>query len=151
VKNLGGEIVTDVKECTHLITNKIRKTLKFLSCLGRSVFIIGDRWLEESNKAKMFLSTNQFIRQNNYINQIIFKFEFSFVSSIGPITYTLNDQHTEKQYKFSLQTSLLKSKQNPLLQGWKFMLKYEDSPDEELTFNNIKSMINFDTKFFFQN
>ena len=56
IENLGGEIVTDVRECTHLITNKIRKTFKFLSCLSRSVHIIGDRWLEESNKNKMFLS-----------------------------------------------------------------------------------------------
>lgn len=56
IENLGGEIVTDVRECTHLITNKIRKTFKFLSCLGRSVHIIGDRWLDESNKNKMFLS-----------------------------------------------------------------------------------------------
>jgi len=56
IENLGGEIVTDVRECTHLITNKIRKTFKFLSCLARSVHIIGDRWLEESNKNKMFLS-----------------------------------------------------------------------------------------------
>lgn len=60
---------------------------------------------------------------------------------IDPITYSLNDKVTEKHYKFNLETSLLKSKTNPLLQDWTFLLKYEDSPDEELTFNNIKSNI----------
>lgn len=56
IKNLGGETTTNVKECTHLITNKVRKTLKFLCCVSRSVHILSDRWLEESNRQKTFLS-----------------------------------------------------------------------------------------------
>lgn len=56
VANLGGQIVTDCHECTHLVTNKIRKTYKFLSCLSRGAHILNERWLEESNKSKMFLS-----------------------------------------------------------------------------------------------
>ena len=64
----------------------------------------------------------------------------AFLFFVDPITYSLNDKVTEKHYKFNLETSLLKSKSNPLLQDWTFLLKYEDSPEEELTFNNIKGI-----------
>ena len=49
-------MVTDPKECTHLITNKVYKSTKFLSCVSRGIPIITERWLEESLRAKMFLS-----------------------------------------------------------------------------------------------
>ena len=56
VTNLGGQVVTDVRECTHLVTNKIRKTYKFLSCVSKGASILNERWLQESNKSKMFQS-----------------------------------------------------------------------------------------------
>ena len=114
ITNLGGEIVNDPKDATHLITNKIRKTCKFLSCLNKGVFIVNERWLEESNKAKMFAN---------------------------PSAYALADSQCEKQYKFSLQTSLLKAKNQQLFQDWKFILIHEDSPQEELSRSDIKTII----------
>ena len=59
--------------------------------------------------------------------------------NLGPITYKLVDAHTEKMYKFSLQTSLLKARLSPLFHGWTFLLRYTDSPSEELTVSNIIS------------
>jgi hypothetical protein len=56
ITSLGGHITTDPKECTHLITNKIIKSCKFLSCVSRGVPILSERWLDESYRAKMFLS-----------------------------------------------------------------------------------------------
>ena len=114
ITNLGGQLVTDVKECTHLITNKVRKTYKFLSCLSRGAHILNDRWLEESNKSKMFLNTT---------------------------TFALQDAQSEKHYKFTLQTSLQKAKMTPLLSDWKFLLVHEDSPNEELSRDDIKLII----------
>jgi hypothetical protein len=51
----------------------------------------------------------------------------------------LHDPVTEKHYKFSLQTSLLKAKSSPLLSGWKFLVKYEQKPGEELSVEDVKS------------
>jgi hypothetical protein len=65
IANLGGQLVTDCHECTHLVTNKVRKTYKFLSCLSRGTFILNERWLEESNKSKMFLSGEYLFRLKN--------------------------------------------------------------------------------------
>jgi hypothetical protein len=114
IANLGGEIVNDPKDATHLITNKIRKSCKFLSCLNKGVFIVNERWLEESNKAKTFAN---------------------------PSAYALSDSQCEKQYKFSLQTSLLKAKSQQLFQDWKFILIHEDSPQEELSRSDIRIII----------
>ena len=56
VKQLGGEVTTDVKQCTYLITNKIIKSWKFLSCLSRGIPIVNERWLDECHKSKLFIS-----------------------------------------------------------------------------------------------
>ncbi len=112
--NLGGEIVNDPRDATHLITNKIRKSCKFLSCLNKGVFIVNERWLDESNKAKTFAN---------------------------PSAYALTDSQCEKQCKFSLQTSLLKAKSQQLFQDWKFILIHENSPQEELSRSDIQTII----------
>jgi len=113
VQDLGGQTVTDVKECTHLITNKIRRTYKFLSCLNRGTLILNERWLDECSKNKMFSNT---------------------------ITFALKDDKFEKQHKFTLQTSLTRSKSSPLFKDWKFFIKCEDN-DPEMTVDNIKTII----------
>lgn len=113
VANLGGQIVTDCHECTHLVTNKIRKTYKFLSCLSRGTFILNERWLDESNKSKMFLNTASF---------------------------ALSDVQSEKRYKFTLQSSLTKAKSSPLLEGWKFLIIHQDE-NQEMSCNDIKIII----------
>jgi hypothetical protein len=113
IANLGGQIVTDCHDCTHLVTNKIRKTYKFLSCLSRGTFILNERWLDESNKSKMFLNTASF---------------------------ALSDVQAEKRYKFTLQSSLTKAKSSPLLEGWQFLVIHQDE-NQEMSCNDIKIII----------
>ena len=55
VTTLGGELVDSVHDCTHLITDKVRRTVKFLCCMARGVIIITPNWLEDSKTAKMFI------------------------------------------------------------------------------------------------
>jgi hypothetical protein len=59
----------------------------------------------------------------------------------GPATFALVDTQSEKQNKFSLQTSLLKAKSSPLLDGWSFVLAHEDSPSEELSCSDLQTII----------
>ncbi|KAJ8305619.1 hypothetical protein KUTeg_016164 [Tegillarca granosa] len=50
VKDLGGELVSSVYDCTHLVTDKVRRTVKFLCCLSRGIPIVMPTWLENCNQ-----------------------------------------------------------------------------------------------------
>ena len=60
VKKLGGEMVDSVYQCTHLVTNKVRRTMKFLCCLSRGSLIVSSKWLSESALAGHFLPAKPF-------------------------------------------------------------------------------------------
>eukprot|EP00057_Strongylocentrotus_purpuratus_P029467 XP_011683941.1 PREDICTED: mediator of DNA damage checkpoint protein 1 [Strongylocentrotus purpuratus] len=92
VTTLGGELVDSVHECTHLITDKVRRTVKFLCCMARGIIIITPNWLEDSKTAKMF---------------------------IDPGPFQLKDKASERRHGFNLQTSLQKASQARLLTGYK--------------------------------
>ena len=55
VHDLGGEMVDSVYRCTHLIMDKVRRTVKFLCCLSRGCLIVSSNWLSESALAGQFL------------------------------------------------------------------------------------------------
>jgi hypothetical protein len=56
IKALGGELVNDIRDCTHLIAKKVTRSIKFLSCLLKGLPILNNHWIEESFLSKMFLS-----------------------------------------------------------------------------------------------
>lgn len=58
VKTLGGELVETVQECTHLISDQVRRTAKFLCQAARGHPIVDCEWLENSKHAGMFLGKN---------------------------------------------------------------------------------------------
>ena len=51
ISKLGGRITSNVCEATHLITDKVRRTIKFLSCLARGCEILSSDWLTKSKMA----------------------------------------------------------------------------------------------------
>jgi hypothetical protein len=68
IKTLGGTLVEkDVIEelmnghMTHLVTDKIRRTVKFLCALGKAQHIVSIDWIDQSKKSKQFLSESEFI------------------------------------------------------------------------------------------
>lgn len=44
---LGGTLADSVFECTHLVTDRVRRTLKFLCALARGVPIVTPAWLDQ--------------------------------------------------------------------------------------------------------
>jgi hypothetical protein len=112
IENLGGLIVTDCKETTHLITEKIEINCKFLSCLNKGAFIVNENWLDQSNDAKTFLKTTNFI---------------------------VSDLQTEKQYQFNLLTTLNKTKSSAILKNWNFILMPQIN--DILSFSDLKVVI----------
>ena len=55
VNSLGGILEIDINKTTHLITDKIRRTFKFLCCLARGCEILSVDWLSKSRKAGRFV------------------------------------------------------------------------------------------------
>ncbi|XP_052777838.1 mediator of DNA damage checkpoint protein 1-like [Mya arenaria] len=90
VKDLGGELVGDVTMVTHLVTDQVRRTMKFLCCVARGVPIVSPEWLKASKDSGMFLD---------------------------PTPFLVKDDASEKKYKFILHLSLDRARDKPMLQG----------------------------------
>ncbi len=76
ITELGGELVDSVYECTHLVTDKVRRTVKFLCCLSRGCLIVKSDWLAESARAGHFLSAEPFLIRDSISER---QFNFSLV------------------------------------------------------------------------
>eukprot|EP01080_Neovahlkampfia_damariscottae_P001707 gene1707-476_t len=82
VVKLGGTISEDLNEITHLITDKVHRTKKFL-CALNNCSIVSLKWLNDSNRKKEFLDEEKYI---------------------------LRDIKAEKQFNFDMLESLKKRK-----------------------------------------
>lgn len=91
VQKLGGEMVDSVFQCTHLVTDKVRRTVKFLCCLSRGCTIISTNWLNKCEAEGRFMPCE---------------------------TFVIKDKTNERMYKFTLKESIAKARSSPLLQGW---------------------------------
>lgn len=50
---LGGSLASSVAEASHLVTDRIRRTVKFLCALGRGIPILSLAWLHEVRSQEM--------------------------------------------------------------------------------------------------
>ncbi|NXU97188.1 MDC1 protein, partial [Cettia cetti] len=87
---LGTE-ATSVTDCSHLVTDGIRRTLKFLCALGRGVPIVTPQWLLESSHSGRPLSPGPFLPR---------------------------DPPRERRFGFRLRPALARARAQPLLQGY---------------------------------
>ncbi|NXA00761.1 MDC1 protein, partial [Nesospiza acunhae] len=88
---LGGTEATSVHDCSHLVTDGIRRTLKFLCALGRGVPIVTPQWLLESCHSGRPLSPGPFLPR---------------------------DPPCERRFGFRLRPALARARERPLLQGY---------------------------------
>ncbi|NWV79043.1 MDC1 protein, partial [Dasyornis broadbenti] len=61
---LGGTEATSVHDCSHLVTDGIRRTLKFLCALARGIPIVTPEWLIQSSRSGRALSPGPFLPQD---------------------------------------------------------------------------------------
>jgi len=54
VSELGGQVTEDSNLCTVLVTDKVRRTTKFLSMAAKGAPIVGPEWLKKSGSEKGF-------------------------------------------------------------------------------------------------
>ncbi|NXR81795.1 MDC1 protein, partial [Pycnonotus jocosus] len=88
---LGGTEATSVRDCSHLVTDGIRRTLKFLCALGRGVPIVTPQWLLQSSHSGRPLSPDPFLPR---------------------------DPSCERRFGFWLRPALAQARARPLLQGY---------------------------------
>nr|XP_035976306.1 mediator of DNA damage checkpoint protein 1 isoform X5 [Halichoerus grypus] len=88
---LGGSLASSVAEASHLVTDRVRRTVKFLCALGRGIPILSLDWLHQSRKAGCFLP---------------------------PDEYVVTDPEQEKNFGFSLRDALSRARERRLLEGY---------------------------------
>uniref|UniRef100_A0A3P9PBT4 Mediator of DNA damage checkpoint protein 1 n=1 Tax=Poecilia reticulata TaxID=8081 RepID=A0A3P9PBT4_POERE len=99
---LGGAMARGVSDMNCLVTDKVRRTVKFLCAVAKGVPVVTTRWLEQSGKAGSFLS---------------------------PLAFVVNDPEQEKKFSFSLQESLRTASSQPLLQGYEIHVTKSVKPE----------------------
>ncbi|KAG5856238.1 hypothetical protein ANANG_G00005930 [Anguilla anguilla] len=87
---------------THLVTDKVRRTVKFLCAVARGVPIVTTDWLEKSGRRGSFLPPSEFL---------------------------VKDAEQEKKFSFRLEQSLLTAHAQPLLQGYEVHVTRSVKPD----------------------
>nr|XP_026692424.1 mediator of DNA damage checkpoint protein 1-like [Ciona intestinalis] len=90
VSDLGGHMTDDVLECTHLITDKIRRTVKFMCAVVRGAYILNCDWLKDSKKQWRFLPEEDYELREDHNNS----------------TSSSTSTSLEDQFNFNLHESL---------------------------------------------
>ncbi|KAJ7985614.1 hypothetical protein DPEC_G00353900 [Dallia pectoralis] len=102
VFHLGGSLAKGVSDMTHLVTDKVRRTVKFLCAVARGVPIITTDWLDKCGKAGSFLSTDRFL---------------------------VKDRDQERKFSFCLEESLKAASTQQLLQGYQVHVTRSVQPE----------------------
>ncbi|XP_020371789.2 PAX-interacting protein 1 [Rhincodon typus] len=92
---LGGEVAESAQKCTHLVANKVTRTVKFLTAISTVNHIVTLEWLEESFKSQKFIDEQNFV---------------------------LRDAEAEVLFCFSLEESLKRAQSAPLFKGKYFYI-----------------------------
>ncbi|XP_032414794.1 mediator of DNA damage checkpoint protein 1 isoform X2 [Xiphophorus hellerii] len=99
---LGGAMARGISDMNCLVTDKVRRTVKFLCAVAKGVPVVTTQWLEKSGKAGSFLS---------------------------PLDFIVKDLEQEKKFSFSLQESLRTASSQPLLQGYEIHVTKSVQPE----------------------
>ncbi|KAM9722692.1 mediator of DNA damage checkpoint protein 1 isoform 2-T3 [Menidia menidia] len=99
---LGGSLAEGVADMNCLVTDKVRRTVKFLCAVARGIPVVTTDWLEKSGKAGSFLSPGAFV---------------------------VKDPEQEKKFSFCLQDSLRTASGRRLLQGYEIHVTKSVKPE----------------------
>lgn len=91
VKSLGGTVAGTTSACTHLVTDKFRRTVKALSCIAKGIPVVGTNWLDKCTESGHF---------------------------VDHVPFLLKDKAAERHLGFNLEETLRSASQEGILQGW---------------------------------
>ncbi|KAL5240814.1 hypothetical protein ACI65C_008224 [Semiaphis heraclei] len=95
VEKTGGTVTDEITQCSVLVTDKIRCTMKILSAIARGCPIVNANWVKHSYTVKKFQDVDDFI---------------------------IVDKDAERKYKFQLKESLAKAKTKRLFDGYNVLV-----------------------------
>ena len=98
---LGGVVTDQPRDCSHLVMDRLARTINFLMCLPRVKFVIGLQWMVQSGEAGRFISEKG---------------------------HMLTDPQMEKKYSFSLAKTLTRSNRDKLYIGKVFYISPSVTP-----------------------
>ncbi|XP_040550293.1 mediator of DNA damage checkpoint protein 1-like [Gallus gallus] len=101
---LGGSMAASVFDCTHLVTDRVRRTIKFLCAVARGIAIVTPTWLHESSRSGRILPPGPFL---------------------------VRDSQQEQHFGFSLSQALSRARRRPLLQGYEIHVTPSVRPEPE--------------------
>ncbi|XP_029440718.1 mediator of DNA damage checkpoint protein 1 isoform X4 [Rhinatrema bivittatum] len=104
VRRLGGKMAESVHECTHLVTDRVRRTVKFLCALARGIPIVTLDWLEKCGRKGYF---------------------------VCPYGSLVKDAEQEQNFSFSLSGSLQRAFQGRLFKGYEIHVTPNVKPEPE--------------------
>ncbi|XP_048117206.1 mediator of DNA damage checkpoint protein 1 [Alosa alosa] len=102
VARLGGSMAKGVSDMTHLVTDAVRRTVKFMCAVARGVPIVTPDWLKKCGRAGSFLPADEFL---------------------------VKDAEQERKFNFRLQESLSVASSQPLLQGYEIHVTRSVKPE----------------------
>jgi len=91
IDKTGGSVTDEITQCTVLVTDKIRCTMKILSAIARGCPIVNTNWIRDSYTLSSFQDVSEFI---------------------------IMDKDAEGKYNFRLKESLARARTNRLLDGY---------------------------------
>ncbi|XP_039255274.2 uncharacterized protein LOC120332153 [Styela clava] len=115
VVSLGGILVTDISECTHLVTDKMRRTIKFLCALTKGLHIVTLEWLRSSSQQQRFLPEEDFELKEDF--------------------QLPNGEFLQEKYKFKLGETLNKARESefPLFHNFNvFVMRNVSPPPDQM-------------------
>ncbi|KAM4643575.1 mediator of DNA damage checkpoint protein 1 [Amazona ochrocephala] len=104
LRALGGSVATSVFDCTHLVTDRVRRTIKFLCAVARGVPVVTPEWLHKSATSGHVLAPGPFLVQ---------------------------DRQQEHHFGFSLAQALQRARRHPLLQGYEIHVTPSVRPEPQ--------------------
>ena len=115
VSSLGGKVTTVPSECTHLVSSKVERTVKFVCAFNYARFILDPEWLVKSKESGCFL------REHDYF---------------------LSDPANEQQFGITIGESLERRRQRenrPLFQDMIFFITRSCVPSLKILIQIVRS------------
>ncbi|OLY84762.1 BRCT-containing protein 1 [Smittium mucronatum] len=117
--NMGGNLVNVVKNATHLVSNGVKRTAKFLEALNSGkIYIVSMQWLRHSILLKSWIDLSSDLPSKEVIslckkigtvNQDMDLNTLSKNNWVWMLGYGINDPELEQKYNFVLKDSIEKS------------------------------------------
>jgi len=119
-QRLPLRILEDVRQCTYLVTDKIRRTFKLLYAVSQAMPVVTQEWITETLQAGRVLRTRlhgELPGRSHAANPVRPEPVCGWGrAAIEP--YHLKDRETEKTYDFTLAHSMELARQRRVLAGW---------------------------------